>query len=122
MFSGQEQLTVYVVPSLHVSLVCRLHAPPPPPVALLEPCLQTTPTMVVPHSGGSEGSPVQKTHRFALHAGGSPGGHPHWAGPRKPESSDSYCDSPATLIAVPPAQKQAPRQRVPVAMTKQSEF
>jgi hypothetical protein len=89
----------------------------------LVPCLQTTPPsneMVVPHSGGSEGAPMHRTHLCALHAVSS-SGHP-----QNPvvidEISASYRCCSDTLAAAPSGHAQPPLQILPVAMEKQSEL
>jgi hypothetical protein len=72
------------------------------------------------HWGGSEGPPVQTTHRPPLHAGGNEGGQGHT--PVATETTSSpYVVASDTLTASLPPHKQAPGQRVPVVMRTQSE-
>jgi hypothetical protein len=75
----------------------------------------------VPHSGGSEGAPVQRTHLCPLHTGGSSGGQGQTP-VAIPAISASYRFASDTLMAAPRPHAQAPVQIAPVAMGKQSEF
>jgi hypothetical protein len=88
--------------------------------------MQTTPPSkegpVNPHSGGSEGEPVQRTHVCPLQAGGNPGGHGQAIPAPTPASSAPYRFSSDTLMAAPRAHAQPALQMVPVVIAKQSEF
>jgi hypothetical protein len=81
--AGQEHLTLYVVPLLHVSELPKSQetaASPPPPLPPLPPpvCMQTIPASTpieTMHSGGSAGPPVQRTHLLPRHCGSGTPGH-----------------------------------------------
>ncbi len=75
----------------------------------------------LPHSGGSDGPPLQTVHRCAIHAGGNSAGQGH-APVAIAERSAWYRDSPDTLMAAPALHKQSPVQIIPVEMLTQSEL
>jgi hypothetical protein len=88
--------------------------------------MQATPASiatVVPHSGASEGKPVQGTHVCPLHAGKNSAGHAQANPVEIGESCASYRFSSDTLMAAPTLHHaQSKLQIVPVAIAKQSEF
>jgi hypothetical protein len=74
--AGQEQMTLYVAPSMQVSVPYSWQDGPPSPLPLPPPetvRLQTAPASgatTMPHSGGSPGTCRQITHRPPRHRGG----------------------------------------------------